>query len=130
MSNEVGQFWVLFGGHANGPNQIKVARFNSETGSISTPEPMVSTPNPGYFVLTPDARFLYTCNQVDGYEPGVSGGISAFAFDDRTGHLTPLNSVSSHGIDPSHLAFDLSYVAGLATPHTEIVHTPFKYDSD
>ena len=109
MSHDVSGFWVLFGGHLNGPNQIKVARFNSETGEISTPEPMASTPNPGYFVLTPDARFLYTCNQVDGYEAGVSGGVSAFTFDDRTGRLAPLNAVSSHGIDPSHLAFDRSH---------------------
>jgi 6-phosphogluconolactonase len=108
MSDATEQFWVLFGGHANGPNQIKVARFNSKTGEISIPVPAASTPNPGYFVLTPDARFLYTCNQVDGHEPGVSGGISAFGFDDRTGQLTPLNVVSSHGIDPSHLAFDRS----------------------
>jgi 6-phosphogluconolactonase len=107
MLNEAG-FWVLFGAHRGGPNQIQVARFDCATGSISTPRPAASTPNPAYFILTPDARFLYACNSSDDYQPGVSGGVSAFGFDDRTSHVTPINSVSSHGIDPSHLAFDKS----------------------
>jgi 6-phosphogluconolactonase len=117
------QFWVLFGAHRGGPNQIKIARFNALTGEISTPEPAAETSNPAYFILSADERFLYTCNSSDGYQPGVSGGLSAFRFDARTGVLTPINDVSSHGIDPSHLAFDRSgrhifaanYVSGTFT---------------
>jgi 6-phosphogluconolactonase len=108
MELERSQFWVLFGGHANGANQIKAASFDSNTGDISAPLPMASTPNPGYFVLNPDGQFLYTRNQVGSFEAGFSDGVSAFAFDDRTGKLALLNVVSSHGIDPSHLAFDWS----------------------
>ncbi len=126
MSNGAGQFWVLIDAQVNGINRINAGRFNSATGEIAAPHPVASTPNPGYFVLTPDARFLYVCNQADSYEPGVSGGVSAFAFNDRAGELTPLNAVSSHGIDPSHLAFDRSgqhiFVANYASGTFAIRH--------
>jgi 6-phosphogluconolactonase len=105
---ELSQFWVLFGSHSGGPDRIKVGRFDSATGQITPPQPVIESRNPGYYIFTPDARFLYSCNQSDAFERGVSGGVTAFAFDDRNGRLTAINTVSSHGVDPSHLAFDRS----------------------
>jgi 6-phosphogluconolactonase len=104
----VSKFWVLFGSHSGGPDRIKVGLFDAHTGEITPPQAIIESRNPGYFIFTPDARFLYACNQSDGFEPGVSGGVTAFHFDDRTGRLNAINTVSAHGIDPSHLAFDRS----------------------
>jgi 6-phosphogluconolactonase len=100
------KYWVLFGSHAGGPDQIRVARFDADSGTITSPRAAVASRNPAYYMFTPDARFLYACNQADAFEPGVSGGVTAFAFDARTGVLAPINTVTAHGIDPSHLAFD------------------------
>ena len=107
------QYWVLFGSHVGGPDRIKVGRFDADNGKITPPQAVIESRNPGYFIFTPDARFLYACNQADGFEPGVSGGVTALRFDDRTGLLDAINTVSAHGLDPSHLAFDSSPAASL-----------------
>jgi 6-phosphogluconolactonase len=101
-----GDFWVLIGSHLGGPDTLRIARFDGATGKLSTARPIARSSNPGYLIATHDYRFIYACNQADGYMPGVSGGISAFRFDAREGTLTELNRVPSRGRDPSHLAFD------------------------
>jgi 6-phosphogluconolactonase len=107
MTSKNGQFWVLFGSN-RGSDQIRVARFDSATGSFGMAEPKVASVNPGYILFSPDHRFLYVANHGDAYERGVSGGVSAFGFDDRSGQLTLLDSVPSGGLEPCHLAFDRS----------------------
>jgi 6-phosphogluconolactonase len=61
--------------------------------------------NPSYLTVHPNGRFVYAVNE---YEPEASGSgmVSAFSFDAQTGVLEPLNSQSSHGLDPCHLCVD------------------------
>jgi 6-phosphogluconolactonase len=66
--------------------------------------------NPSYLTVHPNGRFVYAVNE---YEPEASrscsvrsGTVSAFSFDAQTGLLEPLNSQSSHGLDPCHLCVD------------------------
>jgi len=55
---------------------------------------------PAFFVIHPDGRHLYTCNS------GSPGGISSYAIDPKTAHLTLVNRVPSGGDEPSYVCLD------------------------
>ena len=50
------------------------------------------TASPSFLAEHPNHKFLYAVN-----EAAAAGSVSAFAIDDKTGKLTPLNEVSSGG---------------------------------
>lgn len=63
---------------------------------------VASADNPSFVVRSPDGRYVYTVNELgDG-----NGGVSAFAFDEAIGELRALNTVSSIGDHPCHIAID------------------------
>jgi 6-phosphogluconolactonase len=98
---------VLFGTRRGGPGVgFSVARFDLVTGALTTPTLVVEAPLPAYFVISPDQRFLYTCNSGDTFQGQPNGGISAFALDAATGALTFINAVSAEGLDPSYIWLD------------------------
>ena len=79
--------FVFFGTHRSGPGiGFSVAHFNTDTGVLTTPKFDGEAVEPAYFVIHPDGRHLYTCNS------GVPGGVSAYAIDPKTAHLTLLNN--------------------------------------
>src|SRR5919199_2543469 len=63
------------------------------------------TENPSFLAMDRQGRYLYAVNEVANYE-GISGSVSAFAIDARTGNLTFLNRVNSQGQIPAHLTVD------------------------
>jgi 6-phosphogluconolactonase len=98
---------LLVGTYTSGKSHgIYVYRFDSSTGQI-TPVSSIDTVNPSYLVVTPDHRYVYAVNELPGDNGPATerGGISAFAFDARSGQLTFINRVSSEGNDPCYLAF-------------------------
>ena len=93
--------FVFFGTHRSGPGiGFSVAHFNTDTGVLTTPKFDGEAVEPAYFVIHPDGRHLYTCNS------GVPGGVSAYAIDPKTAHLTLLNKVPSGGDDASYVCLD------------------------
>lgn len=63
---------------------------------------VVQTANPSFVTRSPDGRYAYAVNELgDG-----NGMVSAFAFDGARGELLALNSVSSMGDHPCHIAID------------------------
>jgi 6-phosphogluconolactonase len=91
----------LFGSHGSGPGiGFSVARFDPATGALTTPLLDVEAVQPAFFVIHPDGRHLYTCNS------GSPGGISAYAIDPGTAHLTWINRVPSGGDEPSYVCLD------------------------
>ena len=57
--------------------------------------------SPSWVVVDPGGRFLYAVT-----EEGRIGSVSAFSIDRATGKLTALNTVSTKGNGPCHLAVD------------------------
>jgi 6-phosphogluconolactonase len=58
------------------------------------------TASPSFLAVHPNQQYLYAVNEVD------AGGVSAFKIDPASGHLKPLNKVSSHGSGPCHLVVE------------------------
>jgi 6-phosphogluconolactonase len=84
---------------------IYSARFDMESGKLSTPSPAAELQNPSWVTVSPDRRFLYAVSEVGVPDSaGVSAGMVAAYAIAGTGTLTELNRVSSGGADPCHLA--------------------------
>lgn len=80
-------------------------RFNPATGAATPLGLAAETPNPAHLWGTADGRFLYAVNWRGG--AGVEGDtISAYAVNLRSGALTFLNKVSSHGSLPNQVVLD------------------------
>ena len=73
--------------------------FNESTGKLAPLGLSAETSNPSFLVVHPNHRFLYAVNE------NRSGEVSAFAIE-AEGKLKFLNSTSSKGNGPCHLAVD------------------------
>jgi 6-phosphogluconolactonase len=92
---------VYAGTYTRGQSRgIYAFRFNEAKGKLSPLGVAAETSNPSFLAVSPNHRFLYAVNE------NGSGAVSAFVIDAGTGKLTPLNSVSSGGSGPCHLAVD------------------------
>jgi len=74
--------------------------FDPATGAMGPAELKAETSNPSWLAVHPNGKFLYSVNE------DTDGMVTAFAMDPKTGALTKLNSVSSGGSVPCHLAID------------------------
>ena len=77
-------------------------RFNPATGKLTSMGLSAETSNPSFLAVHPNHRFLYAVNE------NSKGTVSAFAIDSATAKLKFLNSASSRGDGPCHLAVDQS----------------------
>lgn len=73
-------------------------------------EPTLLAPvrNPSWVTATPDGRFVYAAVETTDFEGRPGGGVVALARNPDTGALTELNTRSSAGSEPCHLAVDPS----------------------
>lgn len=82
-------------------------RYEPASGKAAPLGLVAETPNPAHLWGSPDGRFLYAVNWRGG--GGVDGdAVSSFAVNPRTGALTFLNKVSSHGSQPNQVMLDRS----------------------
>jgi len=80
-------------------------RFDSKTAAMTPLGLVAETANPAHVWPSPSGRFLYAVNWQAGDK--VNGdSVSAFAIDQKTGGLTFLNKVSSHGELPNQVVLD------------------------
>ena len=90
---------VYVGTYTNGASKgIYTFRFDSSTGKTSEPGLAAESSNPAFLAAPPNGRFLYAANE------NPNGTVSAFSI--ASGVLTFLNSVSSGGSGPCHVAVD------------------------
>lgn len=85
---------------------IYAFRFDSTTGALTPVGLVAETRSPSWLALHPSGQFLFAANETDDVDAEKSGGVSAFAIDRATGSLTLINSQSSRGAHPCHLAVD------------------------
>jgi len=89
---------VYVGTYTNGASKgIYTFRLDSSSGKTTVPGLVVESSNPSFLVVHPNGKFLYAANE------NQSGMVSAF---EAGAKLTLLNSVSSHGDGPCHVAID------------------------
>ena len=99
---------LVYIGTYTGPQSkgIYVSRFDTRTGSLSSPELAAETKNPSFLAVHPNRRFLYAVGEVSSFGGQPGGAVSAFSIDAKTGRLTLLNQQPSRGAGPCHLALD------------------------
>lgn len=100
--------YLMYVGTYTGPQSkgIYALRFDPASGKSTPLGLMAETTNPSFLAIDPTHRYLYAVNEVPDYKGEKSGGVSAFAIDRKSGKLTFLNEVSSHGADPCHILLD------------------------
>ena len=103
--------YIAYVGTYTGPGKsqgIYAWRFHPASGKVSALGLVAETASPSFLAVHPNHRFLYAVNEVSNFEGQPVGSVSAFAMDAVTGRLKLLNTVSSRGDGPCHLALDPS----------------------
>jgi 6-phosphogluconolactonase len=85
---------------------IYVFRFNATTGKLTPIGLAAESTSPSYLAIHPNHRFLYAAIEVGELGGQKTGAVSAYSIDRKTGKLTFLNQVSSHGTGPCHVTVD------------------------
>src|SRR5262245_18138453 len=95
------EFLVYFGTYTGETGKgVYVARFDSTTGKLGSPELAAEIASPSFLAVHPNRKFLYSVNEVGNFQGKKSGGVSAFAIARGTGKLSLLNQESSGGDGP------------------------------
>lgn len=101
------EYLVFFGTYTRKLSKgIYVSRYDASSGRMTEPELAAEMTNPSWVVLHPKGRALYAVSETSNYQGQKTGSVAAFALDAKTGKLTKLNEVSSHGTSPCHVAVD------------------------
>jgi len=103
-------------------------RFDSRTGTLAPIGLVADTVNPAHVWASPDGRFLYAVNWSTGDASGDT--VSAYAIDRRTGRLTFLNKVSSHGESPNQIVLDPSGTLAVTVTYNGGTVTAFAIERD
>jgi len=80
---------------------IYVYSFDPANGNLSYKNKVV-TDNPSFLTVSPDKKFVYAVNELN----GGKGSASAFAYDGKTGGLKFLNKELTAGDDPCNIIVD------------------------
>lgn len=96
-------FLVYAGTYTSGSSRgIYGYRFDPRNARMKPLGLLATVSNPTFLVAHPDNRFLYAVSQDTG------GSVSAFLINPKSGKLSPVNTASSKGDAPCHLALDRS----------------------
>jgi 6-phosphogluconolactonase len=101
--------YILYVGTYTGPESegIYAYGYDAVSGKLTPLGVAAETANPSFLTVDRSRKFLYAVNEGHDYKGENSGGVTAFAIDNhKTGKLTELNEVSSHGADPCYISFD------------------------
>ena len=107
-----GERLVWFGTYTNAaagrPSSegIYVSRFDTATGRLTPPVLAGQAKNPSFVALHPALPMLYAVSEVSDADGRPTGGVIAFAVDEKTGALTRKNQQPSGGKGPCHVSVD------------------------
>jgi 6-phosphogluconolactonase len=91
-----------------GSKGIYVYRYDSDSGKVEALGLAAETENPSFLVSDSAGKHLYGVNETPKYQGEASGAVTGFSIDRKSGKLTAINQVSSHGADPCYISFDRS----------------------
>lgn len=95
-------FHLLVGTYTTGKSEgIYTFKFNVKTGEFSPESIAKNVVNPSFLAVSPNQKYVYSAGEVD-----KNGAVYAFSFDKKKGSLTQLNTQSSNGNFPCHVAID------------------------
>jgi 6-phosphogluconolactonase len=94
------KYIVYVGSYGTG---IQAYRFDAGDGQLQAIGMMGKITNPSFLIADREFRYLYAVSELTGKEEGA---VASFAINPASGALSPLNSVSSAGLAPCHLAVD------------------------
>lgn len=80
---------------------VHIFQVDRQTGALTPAGAVEVATSPSCLVVNAQGTRLYSTNETDKGADGVSGSVSAYAIDRRTGQLTLLNTVSSGGAGPT-----------------------------
>jgi 6-phosphogluconolactonase len=103
--------YIAYVGTYTRPNKSKgiyAWRFQPATGKLTAIGLVGETVSPSFLAIHPNQKFLYAVNEISNYQGARTGSVSSFAMDTKTGQLKLLNTVTSRGGGPCHLALDPS----------------------
>jgi 6-phosphogluconolactonase len=102
--------YILFvGTYTKGESQgVYAYRYDAKSGEVTPLGLAAKTSNPSFLTVDAAHKFLYAVNEDSKYQGQASGGVTAFSIDRKTGRLTELTEVASHGADPCHISIDRS----------------------
>jgi 6-phosphogluconolactonase len=96
------EYYLFIGTYTGtGSKGIYVYRFNASTGKATWVSNTDSVVNPSYLAIAPGGKYVYACTETRTVN---AGGVSAFAFDAKTGKLSLVNKQSSGGDNPAYVA--------------------------
>jgi 6-phosphogluconolactonase len=100
--------WIMFvGTYTRPPSKgIYAYRYEIPTGKLTSIGLAAETSNPSFLAIHPNQRFLYAANEISQYEGQTAGSVTAYAIDASAGTLKVINTVSSRGAGPCHVALD------------------------
>ena len=93
-------------GGASTSKGIYAYAFDTATGDLKQIGLAVESDSPTFFVLSPDKKYVYSVNEVSHFEGKPGGAVSSFTFDRKDDKMAPVNTVSSVGGGPTHIAVD------------------------
>ena len=98
---------VYIGTYTRGQSEgIYVYRMDQSSGVLGFASKAIGVENPSFLALHPEQRYLYAVNEVGRFAGRLSGAVSSFSINPKTGELTFLNQQPSHGPGPCYLSVD------------------------
>lgn len=90
-------------------NTIYLYRLDAGTGALTPVSAQKGGAQPTYLTMDASHRYLYAVSETQSFQGRAnSGGVSAFAIDQRTGALTLLDQQPSLGASPCYISLDRS----------------------
>ena len=106
---------VYVGTYTDGDSEgIYVYRLDGSSGALAYESKATGVENPSFLAIGPQGRFLYAVNEIEEFNGGPAGSVSAFSIEAHTGGLTFLNRRSTGGPGPCHLSIDRTGACVLA----------------
>lgn len=104
MAQQEPLHYLITGTYTSGKSEgIYVYLFNSKDGSYKEVS-AVKISNPSFLTLSPDEKYVYAVSENSDNDNG--GEVASFAFDKKSGTLTPVNKQLSGGDSPCYIDVD------------------------